>query len=103
MSEFKVREVGVEEEKSVQEIEEQLLNEHQEKVSAEQENEAQTESVQENEAQEVEQEVAQTPELSEEDVLSFIKIGTINKLIPLTNCSRLGSPSQNYRKMYQLI
>ena len=73
MSEFKVREVGVEEEKSVQEIEEQLLNEHQEKVSAEQENEAQTESVQESEAQVVEQEVAQTPELSEEDVLSFIK------------------------------
>jgi len=73
MSEFKVREVGVEEEKSVQEIEEQLLNEHQEKVSAEQENEAQTESVQENEAQVVEQEVAQTPELTEKDVLSFIK------------------------------
>ena len=79
MSEFKVREVGVEEEKSVQEVEEQLLQEHEEKVGAEEENQAQTESVQENEAlsdteqpTEVEQ-PAEAPSLTEEDVLSFIK------------------------------
>lgn len=80
MSEFKVREVGVEEEKSVQEVEEQLLQEHEEKVGAEDENQAQTESVQENEAFSDNEQVADTeqvpeqvPELTEEDVLSFIK------------------------------
>lgn len=80
MSEFKVREVGVEEEKSVQEVEEQLLQEHEEKMGAEDENQAQTESVQENEAfsdneqvAETEQVPEQVPELTEQDVLSFIK------------------------------
>ena len=79
MSEFKVREVGVEEEKSVQEVEEKLLQEHEEKLGAEEENQAQTESVQESEAlsdteqpTEVEQ-PAEAPSLTEEDVLSFIK------------------------------
>ena len=79
MSEIKVREVGVEEEKGVQEVEEQLLQEHEEKVGAKEENQAQTESVQENEAlsdteqpTEVEQ-PAEAPSLTEEDVLSFIK------------------------------
>jgi len=79
MSEFKVREVSAEEEKSVQEVEEQLLNEHEEKLGAEEKNQAQTESVQESEAisdteqpTEVEQ-PAEAPSLTEEDVLSFIK------------------------------
>ena len=40
MSEFKVREVSAEEEKSVQEVEEQLLNEHEEKLGAEEKNQA---------------------------------------------------------------
>ena len=75
MSEIKVREVGVEEEKSVQEVEEQLLNEHEEKQQEEetpqepQEVEA-TEQPQEESEQVTEQ---QAPELTEEDVLSFIK------------------------------
>lgn len=80
MSEFKVREVGVEEEKSVQEVEEQLLQEHEEKVGAEDESQAQTESVQKNEAFSDNEQVADTEqvpeqvsELTEEDVLSFIK------------------------------
>jgi len=80
MSEFKVREVSAEEEKSVQEVEEQLLNEHEEKVGAEDEKQAQTESVQENEAFSDNEQVADTEqvpeqvsELTEEDVLSFIK------------------------------
>jgi hypothetical protein len=70
MSEFKVREVSAEEEKSVQEVEEQLLNEHEEK---------QQEETQEVEATEQPQEESEQPngatnsELSEEDVLSFIK------------------------------
>lgn len=97
MSEFKVREVSAEEEKSVQEVEEQLLNEHEEKTSAEDENQAQTESAQETEAiseteqttesEQVTEEVTeQVPELTEEHVLSFIKnrydkeIDTIDKL-----------------------
>jgi len=67
MSEFKVRVLDAEEEKSVQELEEQLLEEHEEKANAEQESQAQTEEKQESQAQ--------TPgiELKEEDVLSFIK------------------------------
>jgi hypothetical protein len=40
MSEFKVRVLDAEEEKSVQELEEQLLEEHEEKMSAEQEKQA---------------------------------------------------------------
>ena len=73
MSGFKVREVGVEEEKGVQEVEEQLLNEHEQKVSAEQESEAQTESPEETQAQEPTEVVQSVPELTENDVLSFIK------------------------------
>jgi hypothetical protein len=78
MSEFKVREVSVEEEKSVQEVEQELLNEHEGKAGAEQEIEAQIEETQEIEAQ--------APELKEEDVLSFIKnrynkeVGTVDEL-----------------------
>lgn len=64
MSEFKVKEVTLEEEKSVQEIEQQLVEEHESKIGAEQENEAQQEPAQEMQAQ---------VELKEEDVLSFIK------------------------------
>jgi len=67
MSEFKVRVLDAEEEKSVQELEEQLLEEHEEKVSAEQEKQAPNE-----EKQEI-QEQAPVIELKEEDVLSFIK------------------------------
>ena len=71
--EIKVKELSSSEGKSVQEVEQQLLSEHEQKIGAEEVNEAQTDSVQENEAKEVEQESASTPELSEEDVLSFIK------------------------------
>jgi len=86
MSEFKVRAVDFEE-KSVQEVEEQLLNDHEEKTGAEQEIEAQTEGVQENEAfSDTEQPTNETPELDEQTVLSFIKnrydreIDTIDQL-----------------------
>ena len=85
MSEFKVREVSVEEEKSVQEVEQELLEQHEEKVSAEQENEAQTEVVQENEVI-IDNEQPKEIELKEEDVLSFIKnrynkdISTVDEL-----------------------
>jgi hypothetical protein len=67
MSEFKVRVLDAEEEKSVQELEEQLLGDHEEKVSTEQESQVQNEDKQESQEQ--------TPviELKEEDVLSFIK------------------------------
>ena len=71
--EIKVKELTPSEGKSIQEIEEQLLNEHEQKINAEQESEAQPESVQEPEAEVVEQESVKTTELSEEDVLSFIK------------------------------
>jgi hypothetical protein len=64
MSEFKVKEVTLDEEKSVQEIEQQLVEEHEGKVGAEQEEQAQTDQAQEEQAQ---------VELREEDVLSFIK------------------------------
>ena len=71
MSEFKVREVSAEEEKSVQEVEEQLLNEHEEKQQEEETQEVEaTEQPQEESEQVTEQ---PTPALSEEDVLSFIK------------------------------
>ena len=69
--EFKVKEVGTVEEKSSQEIEENLLEKHEEKMGATDENQAQTETVQETVEETVtEQEEAQ---LKEEDVLSFIK------------------------------
>lgn len=91
MSEFKVREVGVEEEKSVQEVEEQLLQQHEEKMGAEQEIQAQPEVTEENQAQEAAPQVEDTsseqvPELTEDTVLSFIKskydrqIDTIDQL-----------------------
>jgi hypothetical protein len=67
MSEFKVRVLDAEEEKSVQELEEQLLGGHEEKLSTEQESQAQNEDKQES------QEQAPVIELKEEDVLSFIK------------------------------
>jgi hypothetical protein len=63
MSEFKVREVSMVEEKSVQEIEQQLLDKHEQEA---QEQPAAPETTVEVAAQEV-------PELREEDVLSFIK------------------------------
>lgn len=68
MSEFKVREVGTEEQKSVQEIEEQLLNEHEA-----QQQEQVEETPEEQPTQVEEQEVAPSFELTEESVLSFIK------------------------------
>lgn len=71
--EIKVKELTSSESKSVQEVEQQLLNEHEQKINAEQQSEAQPESTQEAEAKVVEQESAKTTELSEEDVLSFIK------------------------------
>jgi hypothetical protein len=78
MSEFKVREVGVEEEKSVQEVEQELLDQHEA---------AQEEQPQEQPpAEAAPQEEQAAPELKEEDVLSFIKnrynkeIGTVDEL-----------------------
>jgi len=66
MSEFKVREVGAEEQKSVQEVEEQLLEQH--------EQELQTEETPAEETTQAEvQEQVPSLELTEESVLSFIK------------------------------
>lgn len=80
MSEFKVREVSADEEKGVQEVEEKLLQEHEEKMNAENVEQPQQEQPQETEATnepeqaaEVEQVPQQAPELTEDDVLSFIK------------------------------
>jgi len=84
MSEFKVREVGTEEPKSIQEVEEQLLQEHE---SQQQEQFDGTAGSPETEQTQVEeQEVAPSFELTEESVLSFIKnrydreIDSIDKL-----------------------
>ena len=116
--EIKVKEVNVGEEKSVQEVEEQLLNEHEEKVGAEGENQAQTESVQENEAisdteqptevvQDDVQADVQAPELTEEDVLSFIKnrydkeINSIDDLVTEREQEDLPDDIANYMKYRQ--
>ena len=116
--EIKVKEVNVGEEKSVQEVEEQLLNEHEEKVGAEEENQAQTESVQENEAiseteqpaevvQDDVQSDVQAPELTEEDVLSFIKnrydkeINSIDDLVTEREQEDLPDDIANYMKYRQ--
>ena len=116
--EIKVKEVNVGEEKSVQEVEEQLLNEHEEKVGAEEENQAQTESVQENEAisdteqpaevvQSDVQSDVQAPELTEEDVLSFIKnrydkeINSIDDLVTEREQEDLPDDIANYMKYRQ--
>ena len=116
--EIKVKEVNVGEEKSVQEVEEQLLNEHEEKVGAEEENQTQTESVQENEAisdteqptevvQDDVQADVQAPELTEEDVLSFIKnrydkeINSIDDLVTEREQEDLPDDIANYMKYRQ--
>src|SRR5210317_784687 len=116
--EIKVKEVNVGEEKSVQEVEEQLLNEHEEKVGAEEENQTQTESVQENEAisdteqptevvQDDVQADVQAPELTEEDVLSFIKnrydkeINSIDDLVTVREQEDLPDDIANYMKYRQ--
>jgi hypothetical protein len=116
--EIKVKEVNVGEEKSVQEVEEKLLNEHEEKVGAEEENQAQTESVQGNEAisdteqpaevvQDNVQSDVQAPELTEEDVLSFIKnrydkeINSIDDLVTEREQEDLPDDIANYMKYRQ--
>ena len=116
--EIKVKEVNVGEEKSVQEVEEKLLNEHEEKVGAEEENQAQTESVQGNEAisdteqpaevvQDDVQSDVQAPELTEEDVLSFIKnrydkeINSIDDLVTEREQEDLPDDIANYMKYRQ--
>jgi len=77
--EIKVKEVGVVEEKSVQQVEQELLEKHEEKLNEEVESEETTEVVAQKETESVETEVetqentAQSSELNEESVLSFIK------------------------------
>lgn len=65
--EIKVREVGGSEEKSVQEVEKELLDKHEESLDETPKEEEVKEVVQETEA------VEQAPKMTEEDVLSFIK------------------------------
>ena len=83
--EIKVKEVGVAEEKSVQQVEQELLEKHEEKLNeesgtdverVEESNEA-TEPTQEQESvqseDQTQEDTAQPSELNEESVLSFIK------------------------------
>jgi hypothetical protein len=78
MGEFTVRDVGVAEERSIQEIEQELLDKHEEKFNNEAPNEGVDEGVKLN--IEGEKEEVITPELKDEDVLSYIK-GRYNKEI----------------------
>jgi len=72
MENFTVRDIGAGEERSMQEIEQELLDKHEEKFNQETTKEETTEVV-------VEETVEQsTPELKDEDVLSYIK-GRYNK------------------------
>lgn len=72
MENFTVRDIGAGEERSMQEIEQELLDKHEEKFNQEATKEETTEVV-------VEETVEQsTPELKDEDVLSYIK-GRYNK------------------------
>jgi hypothetical protein len=72
MENFTVRDIGAGEERSMQEIEQELLDKHEEKFNQETTKEESTEVV-------VEETVEQsTPELKDEDVLSYIK-GRYNK------------------------
>lgn len=74
MENFTVRDIGAGEERSMQEIEQELLDKHEEKFNQEATKEETTEVV-------VEETVEQsTPELKDEDVLSYIK-GRYNKNI----------------------
>jgi hypothetical protein len=74
MENFTVRDIGAGEERSIQEIEQELLDKHEEKFNQETTKEESTEVV-------VEETVEQsTPELKDEDVLSYIK-GRYNKNI----------------------
>ena len=73
MENFTVRDIGVGEERSMQEIEQELLDKHEEKFNNESTNEVATEVVTEEVVQET-----TTPELKDEDVLSYIK-GRYNK------------------------
>lgn len=73
MSEFKVRAVDFEE-KSVQEVEEKLLQDHEQKEEPNDESQEATESVQQTESfSDNEQAEQETPEITEDTVLSFIK------------------------------
>ena len=75
MGEFTVRDVGAGEERSIQEIEQELLNKHEEKFK---ENNQEKEAVIENEHVEEVEHKETAPELKDEDVLSYIK-GRYNK------------------------
>jgi hypothetical protein len=75
MENFTVRDIGAGEERSIQEIEQELLDKHEEKFNNESTNEVATEVVTEEVVQET-----TTPELKDEDVLSYIK-GRYNKEI----------------------
>jgi hypothetical protein len=73
MENFTVRDIGAGEERSIQEIEQELLDKHEEKFNNESTNEVATEVVTEEVVQET-----TAPELKDEDVLSYIK-GRYNK------------------------
>ena len=73
MENFTVRDIGAGEERSMQEIEQELLDKHEEKFNNESTNEVATEVVTEEVVQET-----TAPELKDEDVLSYIK-GRYNK------------------------
>ena len=71
--EIKVKEVSLEEEKSAQEIEADLLKKHEETVSAEQDPVEEVQETQPDQVQEAVEKETPSSELSDEDVLSFIK------------------------------
>ena len=73
MENFTVRDIGAGEERSMQEIEQELLDKHEEKFNNESTNEVTNDVVTEEVIQET-----TTPELKDEDVLSYIK-GRYNK------------------------
>ena len=73
MENFTVRDIGAGEERSMQEIEQELLDKHEEKFNNESTNDVTNDVVTEEVIQET-----TTPELKDEDVLSYIK-GRYNK------------------------
>jgi hypothetical protein len=73
MENFTVRDIGAGEERSMQEIEQELLDKHEEKFNNESTNDVKNEVVTEEVIQET-----TAPELKDEDVLSYIK-GRYNK------------------------
>jgi hypothetical protein len=75
MENFTVRDIGAGEERSIQEIEQELLDKHEEKFNQDVQKD---EAFIANEHVETNEQVETTPELKDEDVLSYIK-GRYNK------------------------